>query len=142
MADTIHRPLEEKNLISMEVVDWKGPIVEIRFRHPITSADDVDELVSEARSFMEAHVARRGDGKAYFVTCYEGFSVSRSAAQRLQDRFVEFNQKYSKGDVRYGGQLVAQTLIISTAIRSEAPSEIYPTRAEALEHLRQRIRGS
>jgi hypothetical protein len=134
------RPKQELGLITMEVVDWDGPIIEIRFQQPITSTAAADELVRQARSFVEAHIARRGDGKAYFVTCYEGFSVSRESAQRLQDGFVDFNAQYSKGDVRYGGSLVAQTLIISTAIRSESRSELYATREEALDHLREQIR--
>ena len=53
---------------------------------------------------------------------------------------MEFNQQYSKGDVRYGGSVVAQSLVISTAIRSLSASEIHPTREKALESLRERIR--
>ena len=44
MADTPPRPKQEMTLITMEVVDWDGPIVEIRFRRPITSVETIDEL--------------------------------------------------------------------------------------------------
>jgi len=128
-------------LVRLEIVDWDGPIVEIHFVRPLVSVEDVDRLVAEAEAFVKAHIAPWEDGKAYFLTCYDNFSVPKQLAQRLQDLFVGFNRRYSKGDVRYGGTLVAKTLVISTAIRSESASEIYATREEALDHLRKRIRG-
>ena len=127
-------------LVTMQVVDWEGPIVEIVFHRPIATSDDVTELLRETRGFMDQHVRPSGAQKAYFVTCYDGFRVAKEQVHPLQEAFLEFNQQYSKGDVRYGGSVVAQSLVISTAIRSLSASEIHPTREEALESLRERIR--
>ncbi len=131
----------EMDLVTMQVVDWQGPIVEILFQRPVTTAADVGELLREARSFMEEAVVAAGEAQAYFVTCYDRFSVPRELAHALQEAFLEFNRQYSKGDVRYGGTLVAKTLVISTAIRSESSSEIYATRDEAIASLRARHRA-
>ena len=144
MADTAmprDLPDETPPLLTLRVVDREGPIVEILFLRPIASITDVSELARAARTFMERHVVSTGAAKAYFVTCYDHFSVSREVAQPLQDAFLEFNRAYSKGDARYGGTLVAQTLVISTSIRDERPSEICATREEALARLRTRIRA-
>ncbi len=128
----------EMDLVTMRVVDWAGPIVEILFQRPLAVAADVAELLRETRSFMEDVLVAAGQPKAYFVTCYDHFAVPRELAHALQEAFLEFNRQYSKGDVRYGGSLVAKTLVISTAIRSESSSEIYATRDEALASLRAR----
>jgi hypothetical protein len=90
---------------------------------------------------MEQHVVPAGAARTYFLTCYDGFSVARDQAHRLQEAFLSFNAVYSKGDARYGGSLVAQTLVIATAVRSESASEMHATRDEALGRLRARIRG-
>ena len=134
-------PSRDSALLTLRVVDRDGPIVEVLFHRAIATADDVREVLHSARTFMEEHLVPAGAAKAYFVTCYDRFSVSRDVARPLQDAFLEFNREYSKGDARYGGTVVAQTLVISTAIRSEKPSEICATREEALEHLRARIRA-
>ncbi len=131
-------PRAEMSLVTMQVVDWEGPIVEILFHKPIAEARDVDELLRQARSFMDQHVARAGQ-RAYFLTCYDGFSVTREQAGRVQEAFIEFNGTYSRGDVRYGGSLLAKTLVITTAIRSKSASELHVTRDEALEVLRARV---
>ena len=128
---------QELSLTTMQVADWNGPIVEVLFHHPITSAADVDCLLRETRAFMDTHIAPRGSPKAYFLTCYDGFTASRENLRHLQDAFLAFNREYSRGDARYGGSVVAQTLVISTAIRADARAEIYATRAEALAHLRE-----
>ncbi len=132
----------EMDLVTMQVVDWEGPIVEILFHRPLATAADVAELLRETRSFMEETVVAAGKAKSYFVTCYDHFSVPREVAHALQEAFLEFNRQYSKGDVRYGGTLVAKTLVISTAIRSESSSELYATRDEALASLRARHRAA
>ncbi len=134
-------PSRDSELVTLRVVDWDGPIVEILFHRAVASGADVSELLRSARFFMEEHVVSAGAPKAYFVTCYDRFSVSRDLAAPLQEAFLDFNRTYSKGDARYGGTLVAQTLVISTSIRAEKPSEIYATRQEALEHLRERVRA-
>ncbi len=128
------------SLVTIQVVDWEGPIVEIVFHRPIATPDDVAELLRVARGFMDEHVLPSGAQRAYFVTCYDRFAVAKEQAHPLQEAFLEFNRQYSKGDVRYGGSLVAQSLVISTAIRSESASELHPTRERALESLRERIR--
>jgi hypothetical protein len=130
-----------QDLVTMQVVDWEGPIVEILFHRPVASSEDVSELLRETRSFMEEKVVKAGLKKAYFLTCYEGFSVTREHANELQQAFLAFNGQYSQGDVRYGGTILAKTLVISTAIRSESSSEHYDTREKALESLRARIRN-
>ncbi len=127
------------SLVTMQVVEWEGPIVEVLFHKAIAEARDVDELVRQARSFMDLHVAPAGPKRAYFLTCYDGFSVVREQAARLQEAFIEFNGQYSKGDVRYGGSLLAKTLVITTAIRSKSASELHVTRDEALAVLRGRV---
>jgi hypothetical protein len=132
-------PRQDMGLVTMQVVDWDGPIVEILFRQPILTEHDVEELLREARSFMDQRVVPAGATHVYFLTCYDGFSVSRQQARRLQDAFVGFNAAYSKGDARYGGSLVAQTLVIATAVRSESASEMHATRDEALQRLRARM---
>jgi hypothetical protein len=134
--------LREMDLVTMQVVDWEGPIVEILFRRPLAAATDIAELLRETRSFMEETLVSAGKAKAYFLTCYDHFSVPRELAHALQEAFLEFNGRYSKGDVRYGGTLVAKTLVISTAIRSESASEMYATRDEALASLRTRHRAA
>jgi hypothetical protein len=141
MPDTRGFPREETALVTIQVVDWAGPIVEVLFHRGIARAADIEELMRTARSFLEDHVVAAGEPKAYFLTCYDHFSVSHDLAHPLQEAFLEFNRLYSKGDARYGGTVVAQTLIISTAIRAEKPSEICATRDEALQHLRARIRA-
>ena len=130
-----------QDLVTMQVVEWDGPIVEILFHSPIATAGDVARLLREARTFMDETVVKTGRSKAFFLTCYDGFSVAREHAGELQQAFLEFNKQYSKGDVRYGGTIVARTLVIATAIRSESSSEHYGTREEALLSLRQRIRA-
>jgi hypothetical protein len=132
-------PKRDMGLVTMQVVDWDGPIVEIIFQRPILTERHVEELLWDARSFMEQHVVSAGAARAYFLTCYDGFSVSRDQAHRLQDAFVSFNAVYSRGDARYGGSLVAQTLVIATAVRSESASEMHATRDAALVRLRARI---
>ena len=134
-------PRRDSALVTIQIVDTVGPIVEVLFHRGITTAADVEELLGSVRSFLEDYVVAAGSPKAYFVTCYDHFSVTHDLAHPLQEAILEFNRTYSKGDARYGGTVVAQTLIISTAIRAAAPSEIYATRNEALQHLRARIRA-
>ncbi len=112
-----------EDLVTMQVVDWEGPIVEIQFRRPIATSQDVADLARQARAFVEDNVVRAGRSKAYFLTCYEGFAVARECAAELQQAFLAFNGQYSKRDVRYGGTIVAKSIVISTAIRSESSSE-------------------
>jgi hypothetical protein len=132
----------EMELVTMQVVDWEGPLVEILFRRPLATADDVTELLRETRSFMEETLVAAGRPKAYFVTCYDNFSMPRELAHVLQETFLDFNRQYSKGDVRYGGTLMAKTLVISTAIRSDSSSEIHATRDEAIASLRTRYHSA
>ncbi len=134
-------PSDPGRLVTIQVVDWKGPIVEVVFHRPIRSLEDVRELVDEADEFMRRHVLPTGARKAYFLTCYDHFAVAKDLAHPLQEAFLRFNEQYSLGDARYGGTLVAQSLVISTAIRSESPSELHATREDALGRLRKRIRG-
>jgi hypothetical protein len=89
---------------------------------------------------MEEHLPAEDAHRAYFLTCYDHFAVPHDLAHSLQEAFLDFNRLYSKGDARYGGTVVAQTLIISTAIKAQTPSELCATREEALQHLRARIR--
>jgi hypothetical protein len=135
-------PAREMELVTMQVVDWEGPIVEILFRRPLATRADLDELLRETSSFMEEVVIPAGRPQAYFLTCYDRFSVPRELARALQEVFLDFNRRYSKGDVRYGGTLVAKTLVISTAIRSESASELHATREEALAALRSSHRAA
>ncbi len=132
-------PKKDMAFVTMQVVEWDGPIVEIVFRRALATTADVEQLLEEARMFMDTYLPAARRDKAYFITCYDHFSVSRDQAHRLQEAFLDFNRVYSRGDVRYGGTLVAQTLVISTSIKSESASEIHPTRDQALERLRARI---
>lgn len=134
-------PRHDSALVALQVIDWVGPIVEVLFHRGIASAADIEELMRTARAFMEEHVRAAGVPQAYFLTCYDHFAVPHDLAHPLQEALLEFNRTYSKGDARYGGTLVAQTLIISTAIRAGAPSEICATRDEALRHLGARVRA-
>jgi hypothetical protein len=128
-------------LVTLEVVEREGPIVEIVFHRPIASPEDVDELLREASDFMVRQVLPSGARKAYFLTCYDGFAVAKDLARSLQDAFLRFNEQYSLGDARYGGAVVAQSLVIATAIRSESASELYSTRKGALRSLKARMAG-
>jgi hypothetical protein len=139
MPDTTTLPRKETSLMTIRLIDWTGPIVEVQFHRGFSSVADVEDLMSTARSFMEEHLPAADAHRAYFLTCYDHFAVSHDLAHSLQEAFLEFNRLYSKGDARYGGTVVAQTLIISTAIRAQTPSEICATRDEALQHLRARI---
>jgi hypothetical protein len=131
-------PHQVMSHLTMQVVDWQGPIVEISFNRPILTEDDVRKVLDQAKSFMQLHLAGTGHDRVYFITCYDGFSVARAVAMSLQEGFLEFNRRYSQGDVRYGGSAAAKTIVISTAIKSTSRSEIYTSREEALSRLRSR----
>jgi len=122
-------------LLTMEVLDWEGPIVEIRFNGRVSTQEDVRQLAVEANAFVEACVLSRAE-RAYFVTCYDGLSAPSDILVELQDAFVDFNQRFSLGDVRYGGGDLAQTVAITTAIRSGHPSKVHSSRKEAVAFLR------
>jgi hypothetical protein len=133
-------PREVMSHLTMQVLDWQGPVVEIQFNRPIVSRHDVELVVEQASRFMDRHFSSgSGEEKVYFVTCYDGFSVNREAALALQESFIDFNRRYSLGDVRYGGSASAKTIIISTAIKSTSQSDICTGREQALERIRNRI---
>jgi hypothetical protein len=133
-------PKEVMSHLTMQVVDWQGPVVEIQFNQPISSQQDVEAVFDQARRFMARHFPPEPDQeKVYFVTCYDGFSVTHETALAMQESFIDFNRRYSRGDVRYGGSASAKTIIISTAIKSTSQSEICTGREQALERIRARI---
>jgi hypothetical protein len=138
MTEKADKPHQEMSHLTMQVVDWQGPIVEISFNRPILTADDVHTVLEQAHSFMQLHLVGSGHDRVYFITCYDGFSVAREVTMLLQEGFLEFNRSYSQGDVRYGGSPAAKTIVISTAIKSTSRSEIYASREEALCRLRAR----
>ncbi len=124
---------------TVQVVDWTGPIVETVFHRSIETQSDVDTLWSEATEFMTTVVAPRAE-KAFFLTCYDGFRVARDLLGVFQDGLVAFNERFSKGDARYGGSDVARMILISTSIRSARSSNLHGQREEALASLRKEIR--
>ena len=132
-------PNRSFRFLALEVVDWAGPIVEIRFLKTIESETDVVAAVAEASSFMRESVLPRADG-AYFITCYDGLAMSPETLSALRERFIGFNDRYSRGDVRYGGGAPARTFVVSAAIQSRSRSNHYESRAEALTALRSTIR--
>ncbi len=131
-------PKRSYRFLNLEVVDWNGPIVEIGFEQPITSASDAAAAVREASSFMRTTVLSQA-ATAYFITCYDGLSVTREVLADLRERFIEFNARYSVGDVRYGGSHAARTFVVATAVHSASRSNHFETRAEALAALRRQI---
>jgi len=140
MPDTLTLPRKDTPLVTIRLIDWTGPIVEVLFHRGFSTSADVEELMHAVTAFVEEHIPAKDGHRAYFLTCYDHFAVPHDLAHPLQEAFLRFNRLYSKGDARYGGTVVAQTLIISTAIRAQTPSEICATREEALQHLRARIR--
>ena len=132
-------PSASYRFLAMEIVDWAGPIVEIRFLKTIESETDVVTAVAEASSFMRESVLPRADG-AYFITCYDGLAMSPETLSALRERFISFNERYSRGDVRYGGGAPAKTFVVSAAIQSGSRSNHFESRAEALTALRNTIR--
>lgn len=135
------RPVESYRFLSLEVVDWSGPIVEIRFDKPIETMTDVGAAVREASLFMRTKVQPRAD-TAYFITCYDDLSITRETLNELREQFIGFNERFSVGDVRYGGGHVARTFVVSTSIQSASRSNHYETRNEALSALRRQIRAA
>lgn len=138
MPSEADRPKQSYRFLTLEVVDWNGPIVEIGFERPMRSAVDAAAAVREASSFMRTRVSPRAS-QAYFVTCYDGLSVTREILADLRERFIDFNSRYSLGDVRYGGSHAARTFVVATAVHSASRSNHYETREEALAALRRRI---
>jgi hypothetical protein len=134
-------PSQSFRYLSLEVVDWTGPIVEIRFDKPIESATDAATAVREASSFMRTRVRPRAS-QAYFITCYDGLAITRETLNELREQFIDFNKRFSLGDVRYGGGHVAKTFVVSTAIQSASRSNHFETRAEALAVLHTQIRAA
>lgn len=131
-------PSRSFRFLELEVVDWEGPIVEIRFLKTIESENDVVAAVAEASSFMRESVLPKADG-AYFITCYDGLAMSPVTLSALRERFIGFNERYSRGDVRYGGGAPAKTFVVSAAIQSRSRSNHFESRAEALTALRNQI---
>jgi hypothetical protein len=121
--------------LTMEVVDWTGPIVEIRFNQPVERNEQVDTLLREANSFMKIHVKPRAQ-KAFFVTCYDNLHFSPEVLERARAGFAEFNANYSLGDVRYGGDAVTKTFIIAQSIKAATSSAIFQTRRQAIDAIR------
>ena len=101
---------------------------------------DVNTAVREATSFMRTRVSPRAS-QAYFITCYDGLVITRETLNELRERFIDFNGRYSLGDVRYGGSHVAKTFVVSTAIQSASRSNHFETRPEALAVLHRQIRA-
>jgi hypothetical protein len=134
-------PRDVMSHLTMQVVDWQGPVVEILFNRPISSKQDVALVLDQACRFMDRHFSGSDQEKVYFVTCYDGFSVNRETALALQESFIDFNRRYSRGDVRYGGSASAKTIIISTAIKSTSQSDICSNREEALDRIRAKMNG-
>lgn len=132
-------PRRSYRFLTLEVADWTGPIVEISFDRPIDSTADAAAAVREASLFMRTLVAPRST-TAYFITCYDGLSVTRDPLSELQQRFIKFNEKFSVGDVRYGGSHFAKTFVVATSIQSASRSNHHESRAEALAALREKIR--
>jgi hypothetical protein len=134
-------PSQSFRFLSLAVVDWNGPIVEITFDKPIETTTDTATAVREASTFMRTRVSPRAS-KAYFITCYDGLVITRETLNELRERFIEFNQRFSLGDVRYGGSHVARTFVVSTAIQSASRSNHFETRPEALAVLHRQIRAA
>ncbi len=131
-------PYKEMSFLTMQVVDWKGPIVEIGFHRPVETNAQVETLLREANSFMRIHVLSRA-GQVYFVTCYDNLHFSPDVLERAREGFAKFNDKYSLGDVRYGGDKVTKTFIIAQSIRAATRSAIFETRKQALEAIRAKM---
>jgi hypothetical protein len=131
-------PRKEMRFLTMEVVDWAGPIVEIRFNLPVETDHDVEMLLVEANSFMRIHVVPRAY-KAYFVTCYDNLRFSREALIRAREGFAGFNERFSLGDVRYGGDAATRTFIIAQSIETATSSAIFETRKQALDAIRAKM---
>lgn len=134
-------PHRSYRFLTLQVVDWDGPVVEIGFDRPIESKADAGAAVREASLFMRTQVAPRSP-TAFFITCYDGLTVGREPLAELQQRFIEFNEKFSVGDVRYGGSTFARTFVTATSIQSASRSNHYQSRDEALSALREKIRVS
>ena len=132
-------PSQSFKFLKLEVVSWNGPVVEIHFERPIESVGDVEAAVREATTFMRSRVSPRA-GAAFFVTCYDGLTITRDNLKQLREKFIDFNSHYSRGDVRYGGGHVARTFVVSTAIDSGSRSNHFETRPEALAAVNQLIR--
>ena len=134
-------PKESYRFLTLEVVDWNGPIVEIRFDKTIEATADVSAAVREASLFMRTKVQPRSKS-AFFITCYDDLSITRETLNELREQFIVFNERFSEGDVRYGGGHVARTFVVSTSIQSASRSNHYEKRNEALAALRRQMRAS
>jgi len=128
------------SFLTMKVIDRNGPIVEIDFHRKIESPEDMDVLLAEAESFMEA-VVRPFSERTYFVTCYDRLSVAVELIPKLRDRFSGFNKKYSKANVRYGGSTFAKTFVIATSIKDKDDVALYPDRERAIAAIREVVNG-
>jgi hypothetical protein len=128
-------PSQKLSFLTMQVVDWDGPIVEIGFHRPVETEGDLALLLREANTFMRVHVTPKAR-KVYFVTCYDGLHFASGVMAKAREGFATFNGKYSLGDVRYGGDTVAKTFIIAQSIEAATRSHIFETREQALAALR------
>lgn len=141
MAKRGSLPYVEMSFLTMQVVDWKGPIVEIGFNKPVETEAHVETLLREANTFMRNHVTPRA-GQAFFVTCYDNLHFAPNVLEKAREGFARFNDKYSLGDVRYGGDTVAKTFIIAQSIKASTRSAIFATRDEALNAVAAKIQIS
>ncbi|MCP4895660.1 MAG: hypothetical protein GY906_01695 [bacterium] len=131
-------PFKEMSFLTMQVVDWKGPIVEIRFHRPVETTAQVDTLLREANSFMRVEVSPSAR-QVYFVTCYDNLHFSPDVLEHAREGFARFNDRYSLGDVRYGGNAVTKTFIIAQSIKSATRSAIFETRGQAIQAIRAKL---
>lgn len=120
--------------LTMQIVDNRGPIVEVKFVRNIETEADVKALVEEASEWVKATFGPTG--KAYFLNCYDNLSIPLKLVDALKNGFFTFNKNHSKSDVRYGGGVSTKAFWISTAIKEGVSSNFYNTREEGLEVLR------
>ena len=99
----------------------------------LSSEADVDRVFDEIRGFWRSHCGGR---KVYCVVDYTGVEIP----QRLQPHFAKRQREavdtYSITTVRWGATLVGRAALRAMAIKTHRPSNLYPTRDEALQVVR------
>jgi len=100
--------------------------------------DDVAEWRAQLMSGAEAAI---GNGRAYLLIDYTGFSVSPRVAEAYGQVAEDFRRRFARDVFRYGvADQGSSTVAILQSLKRAHLSNVFATREEALQAL-QRARG-